>query len=264
MARHYKTLLIFRGLYKIDTATVARLEKSLQQAPEGRIKVVTMQGKKRFYRVHEDGTLEYLGKEKDDLVKALSQKKLNQELLKVTLKEKKALEKALKIIGVETREQVWAKFPKELKGYVQVDESVDEGHIKNWQSDWGLVKQDDEHKLLTERGDYVRSKSEYIIADRLLRARVPYKYEKPIVFEHGLFVYHPDFTVMNPRTKAEYYWEHFGMSDNENYFAKMKDKLDIYAEYGIYPGKNLIMTFETAKNPLKVEHVDRMIEMYLK
>ena len=264
MDKPIKCAPILKNLMKKVVSSINRLETSLNKAPDGRIQIRMVKGVRRFYRIRSDGTLEYLGKEKEDLVKALSQKKLDQGLLEASLKEKKALEKALKIIGVETREQVWAKFPEALKDYVQVDESVDEGYIKKWQSDWGLVKQDDEHKLLTERGDYVRSKSEYIIADRLLRAHVPYKYEKPIVFEHGLFVYHPDFTVMNPRTKVEYYWEHFGMTDNENYFAKMKDKLDVYAEYGIYPGKNLIMTFEASKNPLIVEHVDRMIEMYLK
>ncbi len=263
MDKPFYTVQTLRGLLKKSESTVIRLENSLKQAPEGRIQTKEVKGIKRFYRIRADGTAEYLGKNKVNEIKALIQKKLDLELLKVTQREKKVLEEALKSIGVETREQVWARFPEVLKGYVKVDESVNVGYIKSWQELWGIIDKDDEHKFKTARGDYVRSKSEYIIADILFRNGIPYHYEMPLVLEHGLFVYKPDFSVLNTRTLKQYYWEHFGMIDKKAYFNSMKEKLDVYAEYGIFPGKNLIMTFESAEKPLSVEHVERQLKEYL-
>lgn len=257
------TQQIIGNLVNRINSVVVRLENSLKQAPEGTIEFKFHKGKVRFYRHLKGKPDEYLGKDKDSVINALIQKKLDLELLKVSQKEKKALEEALKNIGMDSREKVWAQFPEVLKGYVKVDESVNDGYIKSWQNQWALAKEDEEHKFKTSRGDYVRSKSEYIIAEMLYKMRVPYWYEKTIVFEHGLFVYTPDFKVMNPKTYKEYYWEHFGMIDNKKYCNDMKGKLEIYAEYGIFPGKNLIMTFETANKPLSVEHVERQIKEYL-
>ena len=257
------TQQIIRNLVNRINSVIVRLENSLKQAPEGTIEFKFHKGKVRFYRHLKGEPDKYLGKDKDAVIKALIQKRLDLEMLKVSQKEKKALEGALESIGIESREKVWAQFPGVLKGYVKVDESVNDGYIKSWQSQWPLAKEDKEHKFKTSRGDYVRSKSEHIIAEILYKMGVPYWYEKPIVFEHGLFIYTPDFQVMNPKTYKEYYWEHFGMIDNKKYCNDMKGKLEIYAEYGIFPGKNLIMTFESADKPLNVENVERQIKEYL-
>ncbi len=263
MDKKSNTLQILTKLLKESDSTIARLENSLKNAPEGRINAKTLQGKRRFFKVDNNGVTVYLGEDKDKEIKALIQKKLDQELLKVSLTEKKALEKAITLMGTKTRAQVWEEFPKHYKEYVKVDESVDVGYIQKWQKQYGLTPKDDKHLFLSSKGDYVRSKSEYIIAECLNKAQIPYHYEVPLILEHGLFRFSPDFWVLNPRTLKTYFWEHFGMMDDKNYFTKTKSKLDLYAEYGIFPGKNLILTLESKEEPLLVEQVCRLIKEYL-
>ena len=81
----------------------------------------------------------------------------------------------------------------------------------------------------------------------------------------GNAVVYPDFTVLNVRTRKTYLWEHFGRMDDAGYVEnKMMRKIDLYRANGIYPGENLIMTFESANRPLQVEAVKDMINKYLK
>ena len=78
----------------------------------------------------------------------------------------------------------------------------------------------------------------------------------------GRRTYYPDFTIKHPRTGKIYYWEHFGMMDDEEYIKKACSKLQVYALNGIVPSVNLIMTFETSENPLGAEEVMELIEKY--
>lgn len=115
--------------------------------------------------------------------------------------------------------------------------------------------------ILTENNETVRSKSEKIIADKLKLSGVPYIYEKPI--HMGNITKYPDFTVLNKRTRKEYYWEHMGLIDNPEYFKDAIKKLEVYFQNNIIPGKNLIITYETAKQPCSVKMLERIITEYL-
>ena len=99
-----------------------------------------------------------------------------------------------------------------------------------------------EAQFKTKRGEYVRSKSELIIADRLFDAGIPYHYEVACERKKWIISY-PDFLVLNPRTKKEYYWEHFGMMGDPTYLEQTLGKIEKYARYGITLGNNLIATF---------------------
>lgn len=68
----------------------------------------------------------------------------------------------------------------------------------------------------TERGEYVRSKSEKMIADKLFMLKIPYKYECPLQCNRGK-VFYPDFTLLNVSERKVYYLEHLGMLDNPEY-----------------------------------------------
>ena len=74
-------------------------------------------------------------------------------------------------------------------------------------------------EIYSERGERVRSKSEKIIADKLYRNGIPYKYEKPLVLK-GLGKIHPDFEILNKRTRKEYFLEHLGKMDDIGYVKK--------------------------------------------
>jgi ATP-dependent exoDNAse (exonuclease V) alpha subunit len=85
----------------------------------------------------------------------------------------------------------------------------------------------------TERGDLVRSKSEWIIADKLHAAGVDYQYEQMLVLD-GIERY-PDFTFVDDDSGLTWYWEHNGMLNNEEYRARWARKLAAYRRQGILP-----------------------------
>ena len=69
----------------------------------------------------------------------------------------------------------------------------------------GRIEPDEQLKelgLITEKGEYVRSKSEKIIADTLTKNNINYVYELPLRLK-GYGTVKPDFTVLNKRTRHE-------------------------------------------------------------
>ena len=76
-------------------------------------------------------------------------------------------------------------------------------------------------------------------------------------------LYHPDFMVLNRRTRQEFFWEHFGMLDNPGYAYTNIRKLRIYAAHGLYPGVNLILTAEAEGQILDTQEVEALIRQYL-
>ena len=71
---------------------------------------------------------------------------------------------------------------------------------------------------------------------------------------------YPDFTLLRVKTREEVYLEHFGLLDDEEYLYKNLQKLDEYRDNGIYPGKNLIFTYETGDNPLYIRGIRAMLK----
>ena len=117
-------------------------------------------------------------------------------------------------------------------------------------------------RILTEKGEAVRSKSEKIIADKLYMKGIPYVYEQPLYLKgYGYVV--PDFKVLNIRTRKEYYLEHFGMMDDSEYLRKVLRKIETFQKNNIFPGDNLLMTFETSDSPLNTRILEELVKKYL-
>ena len=58
-------------------------------------------------------------------------------------------------------------------------------------------------------------------------------------------------------------WEHLGMMDNEGYALNALERILRYERNGYFPGKNLILTHETSRNPMDIQIVKRTIQTYL-
>ena len=116
--------------------------------------------------------------------------------------------------------------------------------------------------ILTERGERVRSKSEKIMADYFYRHGIEYKYECPLNLK-GVGIVYPDFTFLSPKTYTEIYWEHNGRMDDPVYSKKAVRKIRSYEKNGIYPGENLILTFETEQMILNTAQIEQMVRKYL-
>ena len=80
--------------------------------------------------------------------------------------------------------------------------------------------------------------------------------------EYGLI--HPDFTVLNVRTRKEIYFEHLGMMDDEVYREEALKRILAYEKNGIFPGDRLVLTHETLKSPVNSRMIEKVILHYFK
>lgn len=223
----------------------------------------------RFFRNEgSDHQGEYLGKDKKETIAALAQKRYDKDLLKSFKAKKSSLNKAAKDLEKGAglgdfkamSKAVLEKLPKGLDELV-VPYDPDEDYVNRWiNSSHG--ERESWTRFKTMGGEYVRSKSEVIIADRLRTAGIPYFYETALYADKHTLVY-PDFKILNRRTLQQYYWEHFGKMSDSDYFSIAQWKLETYAGLGLFPGKNLLFTFECAERSLSTEYVDALIEEYL-
>ncbi len=111
----------------------------------------------------------------------------------------------------------------------------------------------------TLRGEKVRSKSEAAIADELYRNGIAYRYEAPL--ELACETRYPDFTLIHPKTYRIMYWEHFGLMDSNAYIRKNTIRIGDYANAGIAPGVDLIMSFETARCPFTAQAAHQLVQV---
>ena len=107
----------------------------------------------------------------------------------------------------------------------------------------------------------VRSKAESMIAIALDRAGIPFRYE--FLMEIQGIPFYPDFTIVHPRTKKLFRWEHFGIMDDSSYIREFESKIPIYTSNGLIPGVDLIMSFETKNRPLTYLAINNLINLYL-
>lgn len=138
-----------------------------------------------------------------------------------------------------------------------------EAYIQNWKSVQynGKLIQSNAISFTTDRGEAVRSKSEKILADKFYKLDIPYRYEYPMELQ-GFGVIYPDFTILNTRTREEYYWEHLGMMGDANYCDKAIKKINTYIENNIFPGERLILSYEI-NNYINLNAIDTLIQRYL-
>ena len=140
--------------------------------------------------------------------------------------------------------------------------------LKEWESEDYPKKQSysENLKIKTLKGDFVRSKSECMIADNLYMKGIPYRYEWERYFDSGNYYpgcfLAPDFTIRHPKTGELIIWEHFGLMDNPEYAAQAAEKIRRYTDAGFIAGKNLIVTFETGNRALDSATIAEIIERF--
>ncbi len=253
MKRRVKTLK-----KAIDSA-----EKESGSFPEGRLRISVTGRQIRFYQVigSDNNNGEYLTKEKSGLAKALAQKDYNSKFIDAAGKELAKLEKAIKQLSQSDADLTYRKLPPERQKLITPYILTDDLFAAKWQtSDFKSNPYMPEAKIYdTRKGEKVRSKSEAILADMFYELGIPYHYEKPVLLK-GRVVRYPDFTLLKKASREEIYLEHFGLMDDENYRNNCLSKLEEFRYSGIYPGKNLLITFESSQNPLDIKGIRMMIK----
>jgi hypothetical protein len=118
----------------------------------------------------------------------------------------------------------------------------------------------------TSNGEWVRSKSEVIIADHLYRGGIePPIYELPLTI--GGVTKYPDFTIEDAESGENYYWEHCGMLHVPTYLKRWKEKLAWYEANGIRegggPNGTLIITHDEANGSIDSANILRILNEVL-
>lgn len=232
-------------------------------------------GKTRFFMESEKGGAQkYLGAGKQTEIDKLATKYYALELKKAAEKELKQLDKCLEVLDSGNRDGkadradidiVYDSMPEAVRERTRPSVITDDGYAESWQKEKYIkFAAKGNTRFQTKRGEFVRSKSELIIANMLFDAGVPYRYEQAQALSVELMIaHHPDFCVLNKRTRQQFIWEHQGMMDDVAYCTEKIRMLSDYMSKGYFLGKNLLMTFETRDCPLGTADVNAIIKEYL-
>lgn len=252
-----KLLIWLKTLESVES----KAKDVLERAPLGSLTVKKCRKRNQYYV---DGN--YVSKNNRKLLSALAWKKYNSTVLSRTKVQKAALKRFLKVYNPEFLKEIFSSFDTEtaslIDGFYEVS---DEKYAEQWQNSSYLKNSFPFGNtcFYSAKGEQMRSKTEVIIADRLNALGIPYRYECAVETKRFGILF-PDFTILQKDTRQVFYLEHFGMMDNDEYRSKnFFRKLRIYSEIGIYPGINLIMTFEDRFNPINTEWLDVTLRRYL-
>ncbi len=254
--------------YRIVKNLKKKVEKSLEDAPEGSLRCEIAQGKYPQYYWKLEGQsgqpsqVCYLKKEEMGLVEKLAQKEYDQKFLKNLMQQEKAIEHFMKHYPKEKLTEVCEQLSDGKRRFVKPYVLSDEEYLEKWyathpgsQNGYPISKPHE-----TERGEIVRSKTEQMIADKLYHRHIPYVYEGSLQLKNG--VIYPDFMVLNLRKRKTYYLEHLGKMGDEGYCKDALERLDSYEANGIHQGDNLLLTMECMNKTFNFKVLDHMIDRY--
>lgn len=278
---------------------IEQIENWLRAAPEGKLRIVRKAKTDQYYLRKDPKNFSgvYLKKCESQLVRNLAQKDYFRKLLPELIMSRRGIKKAAAFYRPDKEISVYETLPETRKKLVSPVSISDEDYAVLWkqkkQQEAELLRgrkasfsvgddlcsgqnkkqnnndgnlqhtvPNQENAIFTENGEIVRSKSEKIIADKLKLMGVCYLYE-PALDLSGYGYVKPDFIVLNIRTRKEYYWEHLGMMEQTEYCEKAIKKIELYEKNGIYPGKQLILTFETNEHMLNIRVLEKLIREFL-
>ena len=274
----YKIYKVWKGGYMYNLRVLLlreqkRLERiqekvidNLKDVPPGTLRVSCGKNWTQYYHCMPDGKKngKYIPKSEENLIRRLAQKAYDEKILKLTKKRLSQIKRITRDYEEEEIEDVFSKEHMGRQKWIRPVEPTWKQQLEEWMSkDYRRKEfQEDAPIIMTNRGERVRSKSEKILADYFFQKGIIYKYECPLYLK-GIGVVHPDFTFLSRKTRQEIYWEHDGRMDDPIYAQNAIRKIQAYEKNGIYPGERLILTFETTKNVLDMELVEKLVSRYL-
>lgn len=240
---------------------------ALAGAPPGHLRVCHHKNRNQYFLREnpKDFSGRYISKKDMHIAGQLAQKEYDEKIMKSADKELRAIEKYLAAVPDVFPEQIYENLHQARKPIINPIRKPDEEYIKEWERVryTGLQFYEDSQRYYTDKNERVRSKSEIIIANKLAKENLPYRYEYPLHLKGWGTVY-PDFTILDIKTRREIYWEHLGRMDKEDYLEDNLKKLAAYEKNGIFPGDRLILSFETQKSPIDQKIIGLLIQKHFK
>lgn len=231
---------------------------------DGRIKVIAIGNTVQCYikETEKDGIYgRYLPAAQRDRATNIVKYEYYTKLKQALEKRIKTIDKTIKIINQTDPLEIYRKIGKGKQRLVESIELSDEEYRAQWEKFEyeGKPFEENAPEIYTDRGERVRSKSEKIIADKLYRENIPYRYEYPLEIPYVGTIY-PDFTILDEVNRRNIIFEHFGLMNDESYANNAIFKLQTYAREGYILGDNLFITMESSERPLDSRMVDGIIK----
>ena len=244
---------------------VETTKKNLAGAPTGTLRMSKSHDKQQYYRcTKEKKSGIYINQDNMEMARKLAQKAYDEKVLTLAEKRLTQIQRITKDYNEDEIEEIYRKERTERQELIVPIESTWEQRVTQWKTKAYNSKgfREDTPIILTEKGERVRSKSEKILADYFYRKGIEYKYECPLYLKSFGTIY-PDFTFLSPKTGKEIYWEHNGKVDDPEYARNMVKKIQMYENNGIFPGENLILTYETEQTILNTSKIEQLVKRYL-
>ena len=249
---------------------IAKASKSLKNKPAGTLQIYRNKNSYQYYYRStpnvKNGT--YISKKRMPFIRALAQKSYDQKFLTAAETLRKDIlafpDQYCSPHGMHAFYQFLASVYENLTPARQelVTPYVlpDEMFIQSWLAVEyvGNPFKPDDPELYTNRRERVRSKSEKMIADKLLDLQIPYRYEYPIHIRR-LGTVHPDFMILDILTRENVMFEHFGRMHEARYVNKTLTKLEAYEEDGWHLGDSFLFTMESSDHIINMAHFEKII-----
>ena len=212
----------------------------------------------------------YLPKKEMNLIQALAQKDYDTRFIKTAEKLAKTLDWMIRIgaqreihFFYQTLAQVYTNLPEHRRKLVIPYVLPDDLFVAAWKEvkyeGKGFGK--DNPEIVTDNGERVRSKSEKMIADWLLKMNIPYRYEFPLETE-DLGIIFPDFTILDVWNRRNIILEHFGLIEEEGPRRRMINKFNAYINEGYHLGDNFLFTMEADNLTLDTRYLEKMMRFH--
>jgi len=247
------------------------IDEFQSHAPQGCLKFQNKGENTYFYQqyMNESKNMwdrKYIKKENISLAKDLAQKHYYTVIKPVLEKSLNALKSFIKQYHPEEIEKIYDSLSSERKNLITPLYDSREEQIRKWNEE--IYEKNNSYpenlKYETEQGDFVRSKSEVIIANILYQHRkdILYKYERPlgVLVDGRKKIIYPDFTILNIHTGKITYWEHAGRMDDPNYANDFVKKVNTYITNDLLLGKDVLFTYESLENPLEIRTIKKLVE----
>lgn len=241
---------------------IAKLTERIESAPDGKLRVVQRENSVEYYQrlSPSEKNGKYVSKTDSELIAALAQKEYDRRALACAERELKICNRMVKFYQDGTYETTTSSMPDRIAALVTPEHMSDEDFIKQWLSKPAkFLQMNEKDKHFSCGNIFTRSKSEHILATDLKDFGLPFLYERGLFLPLTEKWVYPDFTLLDPETREEIYWEHFGMMDDPKYANRAIEKLNEYEINGFHLGHQLIATFESKDHPLDIELVEGIL-----
>lgn len=253
-----------------NESLVFRAKASLKGAPDGSLRILCAREKYRqyyWYKQNEKNEYpngRYIKKKDLEFAKKLAQKDYDKAVIKACSKQNRIISGFLANLSEFDSEAIYENMNQQRKELVTPWHETEESRIAHWYESHrgGVNPYPLEEVYVNSAGMQMRSKSEVIISEILLRMGLPFVYEPELIIQR--MKKYPDFAMLNIKTGETVYLEHFGMMDNPEYADSNIRKINEYISAGYVLGENLLFTFESRSCPINVKSIEQMISKCLK